>query len=119
MKVQVAVSFLLSVFCASVALAHEGKTHVMGTVSAVDMQRVVVADREGKTVTITLTKDTKYEQGHAPAAASALKVGTRVVIDVTGKPESLTATEIRVAPAESGQAGDDMHGGEQGHQHNE
>ncbi|MGE0022645.1 MAG: DUF5666 domain-containing protein [Hyphomicrobium sp.] len=91
----------------------------MGTVSAVDTQRVVVNDREGQTVVISLTKDTKYDQGGAPAAASALKVGTRVVVDVTGKSESLTATEIRVAPAESGHAGGDVHGGEQGHQHNE
>ena len=90
---------LVSLVCATAVLAHEGKIHVMGTISAVDAQRVVVTDREGKTVSITLTNDTKYEQGDAAAAASALKVGARVVIDVTGKPESFTATEIRIAPA--------------------
>lgn len=79
----------------------------MGTVSTLDAQHAVVTDREGKTISIALTKDTKYEQGDAPAAASALKVGVRVVIDVTGKPESRAATEIRIAPAgpTSGQEG--------------
>lgn len=102
--------FLLSLVCATAAFAHEGKTHVMGTVSAVDAQHVVVTDREGKTISITLTDETKYEQGGAAATRSALKTGDRVVIDVTGKPENLTATEIRLAPA-------DGHQGAEPHEH--
>ena len=91
---------LVSLVCATAVLAHEGKIHVMGTVSAVDAQHVVVTDREGKTISIALTKDTKFEQTDAPATASAVTVGARVVIDVTGKPESFTATEVRIAPAD-------------------
>lgn len=111
----------LSVICATAVLAHEGETHVMGTVSAIDAQRVVVTDREGKALSIGLTKDTRYKQGDAPSAASALKVGTRVVVDLAGKPESLTASEIHVAPAAPASAhqGAGPHQGEhdQPHQH--
>lgn len=92
-------SLLISLLCAHPVLAHEGKTHVMGTVAAVDAQHVVVTDRDGKEVSINLTKGTKYEKGDAPAQASALKVGARVVIDVAGTPPNLTATEIRLGPA--------------------
>jgi hypothetical protein len=42
--------------------------------AAADAQHVVVTDREGKEVSINLSKDTKYEQAGAPAQASALKV---------------------------------------------
>lgn len=114
-----ALSVLLSLGCATGVLAHEGKTHVMGTVSTLDAQHVVVTDRDGKTVSIALTKDTTYDQGDAPAAASALKVGARVVIDVTGKPESLTATEVRIAPMApmGGQPGAAPHEGEHDQPH--
>lgn len=116
-----ALSVLLPVLCATAVRAHEGQTHVMGTVSAVDGRHVVVTDRGGKTVSIALTKDTKYEQGDAPAAASALKVGARVVIDVTGKPDSLTATDIRIAPAvpASGKQGTAPQAGERDQPHHQ
>lgn len=91
-------SLLLVVVCSTVALAHGGKTHVMGTVGALDAEHIVVKDRNGQTVSIKLGKDTTYEQGGAPATAGNLKVGDRVVIDVTGPSDSFTATEIQFSP---------------------
>lgn len=109
MKVRhIVLSLLLALTCTSV-FAHGGKTHVMGTIGTLDTEHIVVKDREGKTVSIRLTKDTKCQKGDTPAAVGDLKVGDRVVIDVTGAQDSLTATEIRFgkAPSESGHEQDD------------
>ena len=96
MKTQVTLLLLsLTLVCGTPAFAHGGKTHVMGTLSALDGEHIVVEDREGKTVFIRLNKDTNYKNGDAPAAAADLKVGYRVVVDVIGKPADFTATEIR------------------------
>ena len=118
MKARFAISLLLLIRSASVVLAHEGKSHVMGTVSAIDAERIVVTDRDGKTVSMALTNETKYAQGETPAAASAVKVGTRIVVDVTGTTESLTATEIRIAPSGGGHA-DGTHEGQKDYPHGE
>lgn len=109
MTKRITTSVLLALLWVTSAFAHEGKTHVMGTVSSIDAKQIVVTDRDGKTVSIAVTNDTKYEQGETPATASALKAGTRVVVDVAGKPESLTATEIHIAPV--GGEADHMHDG--------
>lgn len=93
---------LLSILLGQAALAHEGHTHVMGTVAHADAQNLVVTDREGKAVAISLTKDTKYERAGSTADASALTPGLRVVVDVAGPPQDLTATEIRLAPVAAG-----------------
>ena len=115
----VALSVAFSLICSTAVVAHEGKEHVMGTISALDGQHLVVTDREGKPVSINLTKDTKYKQGDAPAAVSALMVGARVVVEVTGKPESFVASEVRFAPAAAAKdhAGSDEAGHDQPHQH--
>jgi len=89
---------LLMSLCSTPAFAHEGKTHVMGTVSALDAEHVIIKSREGKTVSVRLTPGTKYQKGESRAAASDLTVGDRAVIDVSGTKASLTATEIRFAP---------------------
>lgn len=92
----------------------------MGTITAVEAQHVIVTDRDGATVSITLSTDTKYEQGGAPATASALSVGTRVVVDVAGKPGHLTAIDVRIAPnapAGTGPGTTPAGGHDQPHQH--
>lgn len=91
-------SLLLSLLCGSRLLAHEGKVHVMGTIASVEADRLVVTDRDGKTISMALTERTAYSQGDTPVTVKVLTVGARVVVDVTGPEQSLTATEVRVAP---------------------
>jgi hypothetical protein len=78
-------------------LAHGGKTHVLGTVTALDLNHVEVKTKEGQTGSILLSKDTKYYKADAAAVLSDLKLGDRVVIDLTGKGAKMTASEIRFA----------------------
>lgn len=103
----------IAVFCLhTLAFAHGDKPHVMGTVTALDAQHVVVQTKEGKTLSILLNKETKYRKGAAAATGAALKVGDRVVMDATGEGETLTASEIRFSSA----GGEKGHGGHEGHE---
>ena len=66
-------------------LAHEGHNHVMGTVTAVDATHVEIKTKDGKSSSVPLTAATKYykgSKGKAAGAASDLKVGVRVMIDL-------------------------------------
>src|SRR2546426_11730491 len=88
---------LLLVLSAVPLLGHGGKTHVMGTVAEIDASHVVVKTQEGKSVTILLDKETKFRKGKANANAADLKVGDRVVVDVTGEGDKQQAAEIRLS----------------------
>lgn len=100
--------FMVVVFHALV-FAHGDETHVMGTVSALDAQRVVIETKEGKTTSILLNKETKYRKGQTAATGADLKVGNRVVVHTTGKGNTLTASEIRFSSAGEGKDHEGMH----------
>ncbi len=93
----------LSVFVVVVfhtlAFAHGGGTHVMGTVADLDAQHVVVKTKDGKTMSVLLNKETKYRKGTAAATRADLKVGDRVVVHASGKEDKMTASEIRFSSA--------------------
>ncbi len=81
-------------------LAHEGHEHkVMGTVTMAAVDHVMLKDRDGKDVTITVTKDTKVK-ATPMVKVQEIKVGTRVVVTaVEGKDKSMTAKNIEVGAA--------------------
>ncbi len=81
------------------ASAHEGSQHVMGTVSAISADRLDVQTKDGKTVGVLTTPKTQYKANKAAGARDAMKVGDRVVIEVTKQGDGLTASEVRFAPA--------------------
>ena len=80
--------------------AHEGHEHkVMGTVTMAAADHVMLKDRDGKDVTIKVTKDTKIKAKPA-IKVEAMKIGTRVVITVVEeKDKSMTAKNIEVGAA--------------------
>lgn len=82
-------------FFHTLAFAHGGVPHVMGTVVTLDAQRVEVKTKAGKTISVRLNSETKYRKGKARAAGADLWVGDRVVIEATGQEDTLTADEIR------------------------
>jgi len=83
-------------------LAHDGHDHkVMGTVTMAAADHVMVKDKEGKDVTVQVTKDTKVKSKPA-MKVEQIQPGTRVVITATmEKDKSLKAKtiEVGVAPA--------------------
>ncbi len=89
--------FLVSVLLVpGVLLAHGGHHHVMGTVTAVDATHVEVKTTGGKPMSVSIHPDTKFfkgSKGKMAGAASDLKVGTRVMIDLE---KDGSAHEIRL-----------------------
>lgn len=81
-----------------VAAAH-GHGHVMGTIRIVESDRLEVLTKEGKSVSIPLTKSTKYFRGKSRATSSALKVGSRVVVHLAADG---SAVEIRLPSVAAG-----------------
>ena len=78
-------------------VAHEGHEHkVMGTVTMAAADHVMLKDKDGKDVTIKVSKDTKVK-AKPMIKVEDLKAGTRVVITaVEQKDKSMTAKTIEV-----------------------
>lgn len=81
-------------------LAHEGHAHkVMGTVTMAAADHVMVKDKDGKDVTIKVTKDTKVKS-KPKMKVEEIQAGTRVVVTAAmEKDKTLTAKTIEVAAA--------------------
>ena len=81
--------------------AHEGHDHkIMGTVTMAMADHVMVKDKDGKNVTVMVTKTTRVKSTPAMKVQD-IKAGTRVVITATMVKETMNATliEVGVAPA--------------------
>lgn len=77
------------------AWAHEGNAHVMGTVTAIADDHVVVQTPDAKTVTIKTTAKTSYRTTKEASSRDALKVGHRIVAEVIKDATGITASELR------------------------
>lgn len=100
---------LAVLLCSTAVHAHEGQPHIMGTVAAIDANHIVVQTTEGKSLSVLVDKNTKYRQGDKTAAATDLKVGDRVVLEVSATGAGQTAREIRFAPAGEHKDHEDHH----------
>jgi hypothetical protein len=82
------------------ALAHGDKTHIMGTLTEVSTQSLMVRTADGKSVRVKLTADTAYvTKDNMPAKFSDLKPGQRVVVHATPKGSELIANQVKFSPA--------------------
>lgn len=93
--VSLAVAALL--VAAAPSFAHEGHDHkIMGTVTMAAADHVMLKDRDGKDVTVKVTKDTRVKADPA-IKIEEIKPGTRVVVTATqAKDKSFTAKLIQV-----------------------
>ena len=84
----------------SLVLAHEGHAHkIMGTVSSIDGNHLMVKTTDGKAVTVMLDAKTTITQGKAKVDASALKVGDRVVATGAEDKGMIHAATLQVGTA--------------------
>ena len=89
----------LALIVPAAARAHEGHAHkVLGTISAVQANRVELKTPEGKMVTVTVNAKTTYARGRQKVDASALKVGERIVAEVASE-KDMIATSVMLAAA--------------------
>ena len=94
--------FTLTLVSGSVMRAHDGHDHkIMGTITMTAADHVMVKDKDGKEVTVQVTKETKVKSKPAMKVED-IKVGTRVVVTATmEKDKSLKAKTIEVGVAPS------------------
>jgi len=78
-------------------LAHEGHDHkLMGTVTMAAADQLTLKDKDGKDLTLKVTRETKV-RAKPPLKVEEIQPGTRVVITAAeGKDKSMTAKLIQV-----------------------
>ena len=81
---------------AGVAVAHPGHDHkLMGTISSIEKNKVVVKTTEGKDMTFEITPLTAFKRGKQKGAQGDLKAGMRVVVNIGDGVEPLKAKEVQ------------------------
>jgi len=98
-RLAIAVSFILALATLPAAWAHEGHTHkIMGTVAAVEVDRIEVATSDGRKVTIGLDEQTRFLVGKRSGVVADAKVGGRVVVISEQKDGRPVAREVLLPP---------------------
>ncbi|MCI0574466.1 MAG: DUF5666 domain-containing protein [Myxococcaceae bacterium] len=111
---------LAGVLSSTVALAHGGGEHVMGTVKSIDATTLSVETKEGKQVTFHVDAQTQFEKSGAKTTVGDVKVGERVVVHAMKHGTMLHATVVKFgkqqAAAPQKHEGSDAGSGD-GHEH--
>ena len=97
-----AAAFATVMLAAGPAMAHPGHEHkVLGTVTMVAPDHVMMKSPDGKSAIVQITKDTKFVQEKKPMKASDMKVGMRIVITAVtdDNDEKLIAQVIELGKA--------------------
>ena len=87
---------LICVLLSTLAFAHGGMEHVMGTVSAVTDHSLTVKTTAGDSKTVVFDASTHFLKGEAAATVKDLHVGDRVVIHAHKRDNSLHAAEVKI-----------------------
>ncbi len=86
---------LVLLFISTFAFAHGGKSHnVMGTVTMVGADSIVVKATDGHVMTIHVTPDTKFSKAGKGAGLKNITAGTRVVIHTTEDGKNAVTVKI-------------------------
>lgn len=100
-------SFLIAlafVCVGATTFAHGTGQHVLGTVTAIDAQHIEVKTPKGATVSVNLTKQTRFKMKGNPKSTELPSIGDRVVIEATRDEKDkkvLTATEVHYSAAKN------------------
>ncbi|HEX9304573.1 MAG TPA: hypothetical protein VGA31_09015 [Thermoanaerobaculia bacterium] len=96
MRKAITYSCMAILLAASAAAIAHGHGHVMGTILTVHPDHLDVQTKDGKSVSVPLTKSTRYFRGNAKTTAADLMAGSRVVVHLAADG---SATEIRLPSA--------------------
>lgn len=93
-------AFVLAVAGGTLAVAHEGHKHkVLGTVTMAASDHVMLKDKDGKDVTVHITKDTKVVRDKKAMTVGDIQVGMRVVVTAAIENTKVMATTIELGAA--------------------
>lgn len=98
MKRLLLAALAFTVLASAAPLAHPGHDHkLMGTVTAIDGNKVTIKTTEGKDATFQVIPVTSFKRGKQKGAQTELKVGLRVVVNVGDGKEPLKAKDVQYA----------------------
>jgi hypothetical protein len=96
MKNLLVAALVLAVLAPAPTLTHPGHEHkIMGTVTAIDGNKVTMKTTEGKDAVFTVTPLTAFKRGKGKGDQSDIKAGLRVVVNVGDGKEPLKAKEVQ------------------------
>jgi len=94
------VALAFTVLASAAPLAHPGHEHkLMGTITAIDGNKVVIKTTEGKDATFQVIPVTSFKRDKAKGTQADLKVGMRVVVNVGDGAEPMKAKEVQYTSA--------------------
>ena len=100
MKQLIFAALAISLLVPALPMAHPGHDHkLMGTISSIDKNKVVMKTTEGKDMTFEVTPTTTFKSGAKKGAQSELKAGMRVVVNVGDGVEPLKAKDVQYSAA--------------------
>jgi hypothetical protein len=101
LKIQIAILAILSLaLLPTIATAHGGEEHVIGTVTKISDTSVTVKTTAGKIVEVGFdTKMTTYARAKQPIQKTDIKVGDRIVIHAMEVNEKLVAHTVEIGAA--------------------
>ena len=86
----------LGLLAPAVPMAHPGHDHkLMGTISSIDKNKIVMKTTEGKDMTFEIVPITSFKRGAQKGMQTDLKAGMRVVVNVGDGVEPLKAKEVQ------------------------
>jgi hypothetical protein len=86
----------LSLLAPALPMAHPGHDHkLMGTISSIDKNKVVVKTTEGKDMTFEILPTTSFKRGTGKGTQADLKAGMRVVVNIGDGVEPLKAKDVQ------------------------
>lgn len=105
LKIQVALLAIAALaLVPTIALAHGGEEHVIGTVTQISDVSVTVKTTAGKTVSVGFDGKTTYTRADQPIQKTDIKVGDRIVIHAVEANEKLVAHTVQIGGATTKQA---------------
>ncbi|HYS52201.1 MAG TPA: hypothetical protein VER58_00385 [Thermoanaerobaculia bacterium] len=82
-------------FISTFAFAHGGKSHnLMGTVTMVGVDHIMVKATDGHEMTMYVTSDTKFSKAGKASSFKDITAGTRVVIHTTEDGKNAVTVKI-------------------------
>ncbi|MGC2184127.1 MAG: DUF5666 domain-containing protein [Terriglobales bacterium] len=93
---RVARILICTLFLGTLAWAHGGMEHILGTVTAITDHSLSVKTRDGAARTVEFDGETRFVKGDAAATIKDVHVGSRVVIHAHKNEDSLHAAEVRI-----------------------
>jgi len=95
-------ALLLALAGSSVARAHGNHPdEAMGTIKAIDAEKLVLTTSQGKEMTLVLTAETKFERGSTAVGREDIEVGERAVVLYDDTTATIRAVEVKLGKKKS------------------